>query len=135
VAVWIEDKDQFPVRTLTLWLQTDGPGPRWHRDLKRWYRQDTLRQVVDETKLIGTISAATKPPGAYKILWDGKDDAGKLVKKGKYTLYIECAREHGTYQLLSQEMIIGDQELKGDLGQNVEIKSAKFEYSPRGSKK
>ncbi|MCA9069635.1 MAG: DUF2271 domain-containing protein, partial [Planctomycetaceae bacterium] len=98
VAVWVEDKDGFPVRTLVLWLQ-EGRGARWYRDLKRWYKQDSIRQLVEEKKLIGTISAATKPPGKYKAVWDGKDNAGKLVKKGKYTLYIEAAREHGTYQL------------------------------------
>ena len=135
VAVWIEDKDQYPVRTLTLWMQTDGPGPRWHRDLRRWYKQDALRKVIDETNLIGTISAATKPPGQYKVVWDGKDDGGKLVKKGKYTLYLEAAREHGTYQLMSKEIEIGDKESKGDLGQNAEFKSARFEYMPTGARK
>jgi hypothetical protein len=135
VAVWIEDKDQFPVRTLTLWMQTDDPGPRWHRDLKRWYKQDALRRLVDDKKLIGTVSAATKPPGAYKVNWDGKDDNDKLVAKGKYTLFIEAAREHGTYQLLSKEFKIGDEAVKIDLGKNEEIKSAKFEYQPKGSNK
>ncbi len=32
VAVWIEDKDRFPVRTLALWFQK----PRWLADLKSW---------------------------------------------------------------------------------------------------
>ena len=135
IAAWVEDKDQFPVRTLVLWMQTDEPGPRWHRDLKRWYKQDTLRRLVDDKKLIGTVSAATKPPGAYKIAWDGKDDAGKLVSKGTYTLFIEAAREHGTYQILSKEFTVGDDEVKVDLGKNEEIKSAKFEYLPRGAAK
>ena len=135
IAIWVEDADQFPVRTLTLWMQTDEPGPRWHRDLKRWYKNDTMRRLVDDKKLIGTISAATKPPGMYKTVWDGKDDAGKLVAKGKYTLYIEAAREHGTYQLMSKEINIGEEEVKADLGQNEEIKTAKLEYRPKGESK
>ncbi|MCA9184622.1 MAG: DUF2271 domain-containing protein [Pirellulaceae bacterium] len=128
IAVWIEDQDDFPVRTLVLWLQTTGPGPRWHRDLRRWYKQDTLRKLVDDTNLIGTISAATKPPGKYDLVWDGKDDLGALVKKGKYTLYIEAAREHGTYQLQSQEIEIGDVARQGEIPGNVEIKTASYSY-------
>ncbi len=132
LAVWIEDKNQTPVRTLTLWLQTDNPGPRWHRDLKRWYKQNGNRKLTNGSNLIGTVSAATKPPGAYKAIWDGKDDHGKTVKHGKYTLFVEVAREHGTYQLMRKEVVIGQEPHAGDLGQNVEIKSVHFEYLPRG---
>jgi FAD:protein FMN transferase len=135
LAVWIEDKNQKPIKTLTLWLQTENPGPRWHRDLKRWYKQNGSRKLANGSNLIGTISAATKPPGVYKTVWDGKDDNGKWVSQGKYTLFLEVAREHGTYQLMSKEVIIGDHATKGDLGQNEEIKSVHFEYLPKGSDK
>ena len=135
LAVWVEDKNQAPVRTLTLWLQAENPGPRWHRDLKRWYKQNGSRKLANGSNLIGTVSAATKPPGVYKTMWDGKDDNGKLLKQGKYTLYLEVAREHGTYQLMSKEIIIGDKPVKGDLGENAEIKSVHFEYHPKGSGK
>ncbi|MEM0924921.1 MAG: DUF2271 domain-containing protein, partial [Planctomycetota bacterium] len=33
LAVWLEDPDGYPVKTATLWWQTEQPGPRWHRDL------------------------------------------------------------------------------------------------------
>lgn len=135
VAVWIEDAKQKPVKTLVLWMQTSNPGPRWHRDLKRWYKQNGARKLADGKNLIGTVSAATKPAGAYKAAWDGNDDNGKPVKKGKYTLYVEVAREHGTYQLLSKEIVLADEPTKGELGKNVEIKSVKFEYAPKGSAK
>ncbi len=135
LALWLEDKNQTPVRTLTLWLQTDNPGPRWHRDLKRWYKQNGSRKLANGSNLIGTISAATKPPGIYKAVWDGKDDNGKLVKQGKYTLFVEAAREHGTYQLMSKEILIGEESQQGDLNKNAEIKSVHFEYIPRGSSK
>jgi hypothetical protein len=129
VAVWVEDSDGFPVRTLVLWLQ-EGRGARWHRDLKRWYKQDRVRQLVDGSKLIGTVSAATRLPGRYKAVWDGKDDQGKLVAKGEYTLYIEAAREHGTYQLIRQSLTLGTKALEGNLKGNEEIKSARFVYQP-----
>ncbi|HUQ68774.1 MAG TPA: DUF2271 domain-containing protein, partial [Planctomycetaceae bacterium] len=99
VAVWVEDADGRAVRTLVLWVQTSGPGPKWIPDLKRWYRSDRVRKAADGTDLIPTVSEATRKPGQYSVTWNGLDDAGKLVKPGDYTLFIEAAREHGTYQL------------------------------------
>jgi hypothetical protein len=29
------------------------------------------------------------------LKWDGKDNAGKLVNAGQYTVLVEAAREHG----------------------------------------
>lgn len=135
VAIWVEDKEQQPIRTITLWLQKDNPGPRWHRDLKRWYKQNGSRKLESGSNLIATVSAATKPAGAYTAIWDGKDDNGKPVPKGKYTLLLEVAREHGTYQLMSTEVVIGDSDSGGDLGKNAEIKSMTFQYKTEGKSK
>lgn len=44
----------------------DDTGPRWHRDLRRWYSSDQVRQLVDDAKLIGTISKPARNPGVYK---------------------------------------------------------------------
>jgi FAD:protein FMN transferase len=129
VAIWVEDANGFPVRTLVLWLQ-EGRGARWHRDLTRWYKQDHVRQLVDGTKLIGTVSAATRPPGKYKAVWDGKDDHGNFVPQGAYTLYVEAAREHGTHQLASETITIGLKPQQGSLKGNTEIKYVEFEYKP-----
>jgi thiamine biosynthesis lipoprotein ApbE len=128
VAIWVEDKDGFPVRTLVLWVWTSGPGPRWIPDLRRWYRSDQFRQVVDDTNLVDTVSRATRPPGKYRAVWDGKDDHGKPVTTGKYTIYIEAAREHGTYQVLSKALTIDNKLFTEELPGNVEIKSATLEY-------
>jgi len=89
VAVWVEDKDGFPVKTLSLFLMSDNPGPRWHRDLRRWYSNDQTRLLADDLKLIGTVSKPTRNPGNYKVAWDGRDDHGKLLPDGNYTLYID----------------------------------------------
>jgi thiamine biosynthesis lipoprotein ApbE len=100
VAVWVEDKDKFPVRTVAVWYDR----PRWLPDLRAWSRADRLRSMAEGTEIIGSVSSATRPPGKYTVKWDGKDQAGKPVKPGKYTVFIEAAREHGTYQLLKQEI-------------------------------
>ena len=131
VAVWIEDKDGFTARTLALWLMTRQPGPRWHAELKRWYRADEVRRLVDDTDLIETISRPTRPPGKYSITWDGKDDQGKPIGPGTYTVCIEAAREHGTYQIIRKEVTIAEKPLAEELKGNVEIKSASIEYRRR----
>ncbi len=131
VAVWVEDSDDFPVKTLSLFMMTDNPGPRWHRDLRRWYAGDQVRLAVDPTKLIGTISKPTRNPGEYKVAWDGRDDSGALLKDGKYTLYIEAAREHGTYQLMKFAFEIGAKDFTEELKGNVEIKTASMTYKKK----
>lgn len=129
VAIWLEDADGFPVRTALLWITTKQPGPRWHRDLLRWYRNDRTRKLTNERDLIGVISEATRGPGQYKAVFDGKDDAGEPLKPGKYTLYLEAAREHGTYQLIKYPLELGTEPFaKVDLKGNVEIESASIEY-------
>lgn len=100
VAVWIEDGDHVPVRTLALWTQK----PRWLPDLKEWYSADEAHRANGGLDLATTISSATRPPGSYTLKWDGKDDEGKPVKVGKYTVCIEAAREHGGYDIQRQEL-------------------------------
>lgn len=133
IAVWVEDKDGLAARTLALWLQARQPGPRWHRDLKRWYRDDEARRLADDTSLIDTISRPTRAPGKYTVAWDGKDDHGKPLAPGTYTVCIEAAREHGTYQIIRKDVTIAEKPFAEDLKGNVEIKSASIEYRRKGA--
>lgn len=127
VGVWIEDKDGLPVKTLSLFLMQKNPGPRWYRDLRRWYADDQMRRVLDETDLISTVSKPTRNPGKYKVSWDGQDDAGKLLADGEYTLLIESAREHGSYQLIRHKFKLGESFNK-QLKPNQEISAASVSY-------
>lgn len=131
VAVWVEDGEGYPVRTLSLWVQTRQPGPRWIPDLRRWYRSDRMRQFTDKTDLLATVSSPTRQPGKYSVVWNGKDDSNKPVAAGRYTVCVEAAREHGTYQLMRKAVTVGAQPFKADLGSNVEVKSATVEYRRR----
>jgi hypothetical protein len=131
VAVWVENKEGMPVRTLTLWFE----GRRWLSDLRRWYRSDQARLRVDKADLTNATSRATRPPGRYQVIWDGKDDHGRLLDAGEYTLYIEAAREHGTYQIMSKQATLADQPFAEELKGNVEIKSAALEYRRKGPPK
>jgi thiamine biosynthesis lipoprotein ApbE len=127
VAVWIENKEGLPVRTLAVWLKS-GKGQRWLPDLRRWHRDDKKRRETDDTDVLPTVSGATRAPGKYKLLWDGKDDAGKVVASGKYSVFIEAAREHGTYQLVKEDVEVTGTPFTSELKENVEIKGASLEY-------
>ncbi|MCC2668628.1 MAG: apbE 2 [Armatimonadetes bacterium] len=131
VAVWVEDTDGVPVRTLGLWVQNSGRGPRWIPDLRRWFRGERVRQLADGGDLVASVSSATRMPGAYKLVWNGRDDQNKPVRQGRYTLCIEAAREHGTYQILRKDITAGRQPFRAELGANVEIKSASLDYRLR----
>jgi thiamine biosynthesis lipoprotein ApbE len=125
VAVWIEDSDHFPVRTLALWFQK----PRWLPELKSWYHADQVRNLAEGTDLSTTVSSATRSPGKYTLRWDGKDNAGKPVKPGKYTIFIEASREHGTYGLMRHEIDWdGKTASQFTLNGNKEIASASLDY-------
>ena len=129
VAVWVEDKDGFAVRNLTLWVSLGGSGPfQWLPDMKRWYQSDQARKRVDKTDMVITIARPTRPPGKYTVIWDGKDDHGKPLGRGQYTLCIDAAREHGTYQGLRTLLDIADAPFTVDLKGGVEIKAASVEY-------
>jgi thiamine biosynthesis lipoprotein ApbE len=124
VAVWIEDKDHMPVRTLALWYHK----PRWLPDLRAWYHADQARAATQHRDVTASVSSATRPPGRYTLKWDGKDDSGKPVKAGTYTIVIEAAREHGTYQILRQEMAFTGTPKQIDLKGGTEIASASLDY-------
>ena len=133
VALWVEDAEGFPVRTLLLWLLQGDKGLRWLPDLRRWHRSDQMRSLVDARNLVSTVSAATRPPGKYSAVWDGKDDQGQFVKPGRYTVYLEASREHGTYQLMRHDLEVGAKSSRVDLKGNIEIKSATLDFGPRAS--
>jgi thiamine biosynthesis lipoprotein len=123
-AVWIEDKDHFPVRTLALWYEKD----RWLPELRNWYRDDRMRAMAEGSDIAASVASATRPPGKYTLKWDGKDHTGKPVKLGKYTVLIEAAREHGTYQIMRQEIDFNGKPQQFQIPGNQEIASATIDY-------
>ena len=132
VAVWVEGPKGFPVRNLILWVSQGGSGPfQWLPDLRRWFRGDKERKKVDKAEMIFTMARPTRPPGKYSAAWDGKDDKGKAVAPGEYTVFIDAAREHGTYQSISKKVTVADEPFAEELKGNVEIKSASIEYRRR----
>ncbi len=129
VVVWVEDAKGNLVRTLSLWVSMGGAGPfQWMPDLKRWYAADTERKLRDKKELFYTLARPTRPPGKYRVIWDGKDNFKKLLPAGEYTITIEAAREHGTYQEIRKKVTVGETPFTEELKGNVEIRSASIEY-------
>jgi FAD:protein FMN transferase len=129
VAVWIEDKDHAPVRTLALWYNKN----RWLPELKSWYRF-SYNRINATNGLYKSATSATRPPGKYSLKWNGRDDKGNLVKPGKYTVFIEVAREHtifqdqNSYALIRKEVDCDGTPKLVNLAGNAEIGSASIDY-------
>jgi hypothetical protein len=130
VAVWIEDKDHFPLRTVNVWFDKY----KYLNELRAWYRGDRLRAVTEGKELIDSVSSATRAPGKYTLKWDGKDNQGKYVAAGNYTVLIEAAREHGTYQLIRQDMTFAEMPRHVDLPGGTEISAASLDYHKSGTR-
>ncbi|MBK8089669.1 MAG: DUF2271 domain-containing protein [Chitinophagaceae bacterium] len=122
-AVWVEDSNGATVKTIALWYNK----PRWLRDLREWYRDNSVAYYNNPADYVTTTSA-TRSPGTYTLKWDGKDDKGTVVKPGKYTVYIEVVREHGGYDLLHQEINCNETAQKYNLKGNVEIAGVAIDY-------
>jgi FAD:protein FMN transferase len=129
VAVWIEDKDRFPVRTIALWY--DGKS-RYLPELRAWYRADRLRAMSEGSQIVDAVTTATRMAGQYTLQWDGRDNAGKLVRAGTYTVCIEASREHGTYQIIRQQMDFSGTPRHAALPGGTEISAANLDYQQIG---
>lgn len=92
VALWITNSEQQLVRQLVV----QGDNLRWLKEIPLWWRKygRNNEQAVDG------LARATTAPGTYMLVWDGRDDKGRKVPKGNYTLHIEAAREHGAHEVV-----------------------------------
>lgn len=130
VAAWVEDADHFQIRTIALWYHED----RYLTEMKSWFRSDRMRAMAEGKEIFRTISSATRGPGKYSLKWDGKDNVGKLARAGKYTVYLEIAREHGTHQLVKKEMEFNGTPDRIAFPANTELTSASFDYHKLAAK-
>lgn len=122
VAVWIEDEKHKPVKRIAVWYNK----PRWLPDLRSWFA--AKRDVEFDA---ASVTGATRGAGQYTLVWDGKNDAGEYVPLGKYTVFIEAAREHGTYQLIKQEMKFDGKAKSQTLAGGEEMTAASLVYKAK----
>lgn len=101
VVIWITDQDGKIVRTL--FHLGDRPA-RFLDSNYVWYRAFTSQTP----NLWGSVTRPSRAPGKYDVEWDGKDDSGKPVSQGEYTINIEASREHGGHNIQQIKLTLAD---------------------------
>jgi FAD:protein FMN transferase len=94
VGAWVEDMAGRRLRILALWAKRKDL--KYVRDLNHFWKYAwILAGQEDSSRAVKAYSRATRAAGAYRLLWDGRDDAGDAVAKGRYRICIDINREHG----------------------------------------
>jgi thiamine biosynthesis lipoprotein len=123
VAIWVTDEDNRLVRAITMLgdkLDYVGENYIW------WRRFGRARPQI-----VAAVSRPTKPAGKYRIVWDGKDDMGRPVGQGTYTLHLEATREDGLHSYQSIPLKLGAQPVQGAAGADDELGATAVRYGPR----
>ena len=118
LAIWITDSEGKSIRQ----LQVLGDSSRWLRELRSWWRK--VGRADDS--LIDALAGATRKPGSYTLLWDGRDAHGNFVIQGNYELHIEAAREHGEHESIVLPFSLTGKTLKETVKGNKEIGSVRL---------
>ena len=123
VAVWITDEEGRLVRAIAMY----GEKLDYVNENYVWWR----RYGRSRPQIVAAITRPTQPPGRHTLVWDGRDDMGRPVGQGHYTLNVEATREDGfhTYQAvelnLAADPSVAMSEAQDELGVTV------ARYGPR----
>ncbi len=124
VAVWIEDAQGKPVRTLEVW----GRQPRWQPQLYQWWKLHGK-----DTKFVNAVTRATRPAGKYTVVWDGLDDRKMPVEPATYKVQVEVHREHGKYVRQTGSLKCGGPDpVSITLAKTAETAETQVRYGPKG---
>ena len=121
IAVWVETASGDFVDTVSLWYES-GENDRYLRDMRAWI---SASGGTDRS-----MSSATRTAGSYSVVWDGADASGQKVAQGEYLIFIECARERGPYEVISQPMNIGTTPTSASPAGKGEISAISMNYTP-----
>ena len=119
VSVWVTDSDKKIVRTLAVW----GKDEKWINSNYVWWRRYG-RQMPN----LDAVAKPSRQPGQYKLAWDGKDEAGKIVNAGKYIIHIETSREHGDHSYQTIELNVTPKVATQTLPAQAEIGTVKLNF-------
>lgn len=122
VAVWIEDADGKTVRTLAVW----GNSNKYLKDLNDWWKIGK-----DNSDLVKAVAKATRGPGKYELVWDGKDDKGNAVEQGTYMVRVEVHREYGQHLRQSGKIDCKTADAKLSLEKNAETDATSVVYAKK----
>ncbi len=134
-AAWIEDEVGRRIRILALWTKRDEID--YARDLNTFWRSAWVLAGEGSSPLpLREYSRATRAPGRYSLIWDGRDDSGALVPQGKYTIHLDVNREKGPpserehHTHVSVEMDCRDQASVQTADPQPELRGVRVEYEP-----
>lgn len=133
-AVWIEDARGRRVRLLTLWF--DRKEMSHVRKLSTFWREGwVLSGSGADYDGLRAVSRASRRPGQYSVVWDGRDDAGQRVPRGRYRVRIDINREHGPGPerdtAATLEISCGEDPAHAEALDQPELASVRVDYGPR----
>jgi len=121
VAIWIVNDKNVVVRTVDVW----GRQPKYMRELSYW-----MNDASQFRSPALSLTRATRAPGKYNVVWDGKDDKGVPVPQGKYTVVLEINREHGNHAKQTVALACAAQPVGGVLKATAESGESPVHYGP-----
>lgn len=123
LAVWIENEKGRRIRTLTVW----GRKHKYVRTLTEWWRK-----APRDRREVDAFTHPTRRPGRHSLIWDGKDDSGKHVNRGSYTIRVEVRREHGTHVRNMKAKLACEGTIEtATFKPNVEVTKSAVRYGPK----
>ena len=99
-SVWIEDSGGKMLRTIVNWAQK-GKNMRYIKQSDTFWAawqlagRGKVKGRGGQLKRLSMVTRASRPTGSYTVVWDGKDDQGRPVPRGRYTVHIDVNREFG----------------------------------------
>ena len=121
IAVWVETATGAFVDTISLWYSS-GENERYLSDMRSW--------MSSSGGTDRSMSGATRAAGSYSVVWDGKDASGQKMPQGEYLFFIECAREKGPYEVISQPLTIAAVPASASPTDKGEISKVLMTYMP-----
>ncbi len=125
VCVWVEDAKGKVVRNLAVW----GNERKYLRDMSVWWKA-----TGGDNDLIRSVARASRQPGRYALVWDGKDDKGTPLPKGDYTIRLEVNREKGRHVTESVKLSCRDEQQSATIRATPESEESAVDYGPRSRK-
>lgn len=99
VAIWLESTQRKGLYNISLWHEQQD----WLKDLRQWWRK-LGRQGSNS---LDGVTGATRKPGRYQVVWQGKNSNGEKFPAGDYYLCIEAVREAGGRDFIRQKISLG----------------------------
>ena len=108
IAIWLEDANGNYIKTIYI---TDFTGRKsgWkkrNQSLSNWQKKSNAIKMSQAD--IDAVSKATPKQGNVNIIWDCKDNNGKLIKDGNYKIVVEATIYQDNNVLYTAEINIGN---------------------------